>query len=174
MAGETWEGFYYDSTKTRSDESDKIDSDYSSTDAEPDEAVDKIILLLNNQLVLTCLKSTTKIVERQFDLPCGFSKNVSSKERVKPCYFYAFKYHNSDLSWKFHWNSSSRSEVLKNFFVNISYFHRFSSIFWIFWHFLVTEKLITPPAYNSQLIAFFQFQHTLNRLFNNCTKLYWY
>ena len=31
----------------------------------------------------------------------------------------------SHLSWKFHWNSSSRSEDMKIFFVNINYFHQF-------------------------------------------------
>ena len=29
--------------------------------------------------------------EGQFDPPCGFSKNVSSKERVKPWFFMTFK-----------------------------------------------------------------------------------
>ena len=57
--------------------------------------------------------------------------------------------------------------------VNISYFYQFSSIFWIFWHFLVTKKLILP-AYNRLCQHFLQFRHTLNTLFKNCIKLYWY
>ena len=57
--------------------------------------------------------------------------------------------------------------------VNISYFYQFSSIFWIFWHFLVTKKLILP-AYNRLCQHFLQFYHTLNTLFKNCRKLYWY
>ena len=28
--------------------------------------------------------------EGQFNPPCGFSKNVSSKEKVKPCFFVTF------------------------------------------------------------------------------------
>ena len=41
--------------------------------------------------------------------PCCFSKNVSSKGRIRPCFF----------SWRFHWNFTSRSEVMKNFTVTI-------------------------------------------------------
>ena len=43
---------------------------------------------------------------------------------------------------KFHWNSSIRLGVMKNFSLNISYFHRFSSTLWSFWHFFVTKKLM--------------------------------
>ena len=43
----------------------------------------------------------------------------------------------------------------------------------IFWHFLVLKKLITSCIKDSVTI-FFYFQPTLNRLFNNCTNLYWY
>ena len=72
--------------------------------------------------------------------PCDFSKNVSSKERV----FCEFRYyHKSYLSWKFHWSSSSCSEVMKNLSVNLSYFHQFSSIFFIILTFLVTKKVLT-------------------------------
>ena len=48
------------------------------------------------------------------------------------------------------------------------YFHRFLSIFWIFWHFLVTKKLITD-----YVSIFFHFQHTLNIFFNNCKGGRW-
>ena len=33
------------------------------------------------------MKRNPKTAEGQFDPPCGFSKNVSSKERVKLCFF---------------------------------------------------------------------------------------
>ena len=46
----------------------------------------------------------------------------------------------SHFSWKLRWLSS---EYMKTFSVNISYFHRFSSFFSTFWHFLVTKKLMT-------------------------------
>ena len=46
-------------------------------------------------------------------------------------------------------------------FINFSYY----------WHFLVTKNLMTS-AYNTRCQQFFCFQSTLNRLFNNCVKLY--
>ena len=45
---------------------------------------------------------------------------------------------------------------MENFSVNISYFHQFSSIFQIFWHFLVTTKLMTS-TYNRWCQDFFTF-----------------
>ena len=45
---------------------------------------------------------------------------LKSKERVKR--WFLIKSH---FSWKFHWNYSIRSEDMKNFFVNINYFHHF-------------------------------------------------
>ena len=56
---------------------------------------------------------------------------------------------------------------METFFDNISYFHRFLSIFWIFWYFLVTKKLMTS-AYNRWCQHFFHFQRNLNIFFNNC------
>ena len=82
---------------------------------------------------------------------CGFSKNMSSKERVRPCFWY---YHKSHLSWKFDWNFSSRSEDMKNLSYNNRYFHLFSSIFWTFWHSLVTKKLMAS-VYNRLCQHFF-------------------
>ena len=73
----------------------------------------------------------------------------------------------SHLSWKFHWNSSSRIEDMKNLSANISYFHRFLLILGIFWHFLVTKKLITS-AYDRWCQHFF----TFNILQIDCLKLY--
>ena len=72
----------------------------------------------------------------------------------------------SNLFWKekffkpskrleeFQWNSSSRLEGMKKFSVSISYFHQISSSFWM-------------------MSAYFQFHHTLDRLFSNYIKLYW-
>ena len=80
------------------------------------------------------------------------------------CDFYY--YHKSHFSWKFHWNYSSRSEDMRNFSVNIS---QFSSIFFIFWHFLVTKKLVTS-AYNRWCQHFF----TFNILQTDCLTIYWY
>ena len=65
-------------------------------------------------------------------------------------------YHKSHLSWKFHWISSICSEDMKNFFVNISYFHHFHQFFGFFWHFLVMKKLMTS-AYNRWCPHFFIF-----------------
>ena len=81
-----------------------------------------------------------------------FGKCIS-KKRVRLWFFVTFNiYHKSHLSCKFHWDSSCLSEVMKNFSVNISYFHQFSSIFWIFWHFLVTKKLMTSLITNHVII----------------------
>ena len=70
--------------------------------------------LITNTTYTFFYKYQINSVQLQMNI-CGFPKNLSSKERMKPCFF--------------------------------SYFHRFSSIIWIFWHFLVTKKLMTP-AYN--------------------------
>ena len=88
----------------------------------------------------------------------GFSKNVSSKENVKPCFFCDSQcYLKTNLSWKFHWISSSRSEDMKRLSVNISYFYQFSSTFRSFWHYLATKKLMTS-AYNRWCQHFFTFK----------------
>ena len=80
-----------------------------------------------------------------------FYKSVSSKERVILWFCDILYYHKSHL-----WNSSSRSNDMKNFSFNISCFHWFCSSFWIFWHFLVTKKLMTS-AYNRWCQHFFTF-----------------
>ena len=47
----------------------------------------------------------------------------------------------------------------------------FSSFFWIFWHFLVANKLMTPLiTYDANI---FYLQTTLNKLFDNCITLNW-
>ena len=65
------------------------------------------------------------------------SKFVYSRERVKPCFFVTCNI-KSRLSWKFHWSSSSCSEDMEIFSFNIN-----TSIFRVFWHFLVKKKLMT-------------------------------
>ena len=75
-------------------------------------------------------------------------------------------YHKSYLSWIFYWNSSSGSEDIKIYSVNISYFQRFSSIFWIFWHFLVTKKLMTSASNR-----WCQHLYTFNMLQIDCLKI---
>ena len=71
--------------------------------------------------------------EGQFEPPCYFPKNASSKERVKPKFFVTFVIIISHIFPK---NLIEIPQlflkIIKAFSVNISYFHRFSSIFWIF------------------------------------------
>ena len=51
-------------------------------------------VLPTSQMLLTSSRLCTLTLKRlgggQFDPPCGFSKNVSSKERVKPWFFVTF------------------------------------------------------------------------------------
>ena len=82
---------------------------------------------------------------------------VYSRQTLKPCFFVTFKI-KSRLSWKFHWSSLSCSEGIEIFSFNVN-----TSIFRVFWHFLVKKKLMTVSP-------FFYFQPTLNRLFS--FKLY--
>ena len=92
-----------------------------------------------------------------------FFKNVCSRGRVKPCFFVAFKI--------------IISHIFPEIFIKISQvvqkIWRFSPsilniliVFQIFWHFLVTKKLMTS-AYNRWCHHFSYFQSTLNRLLNN-------
>ena len=106
----------------------------------------------------------------QFNLSSGFSKTVFYGNEVKPCFFVTF---NIFIRHIFHKN-----------FINIpSSFRkiwRFSSLVltifincFIFWHFVVANKLMTS-VYNRWCQNFFYLQPTLNMLFNNCLKLYWH
>ena len=90
----------------------------------------------------------------QFDsLPPVVSlKMLFFRERVNPLFFDFEDYHKSHLSWIFHWNSSTCSEDVKIFFFSVNYFHQ---VFWIFWHFLVTKKLMMTSPYNSLHQYFF-------------------
>ena len=58
-----------------------------------------------------------------------FSENVSTKDRVKPCFSVNFNIIISHIS--FHWNSSSRSEDVKTLSVNNIFinFHRIFGFF---------------------------------------------
>ena len=91
------------------------------------------------------------------------------------CDFYY--YHKSHLSWKFHWNYSSRSKDMRNFSANIS---QFSWIFIDFLDFLTfltfltfgiffTKKLVTS-AYNRWCQHFLIF----NILQTDFLTIYWY
>ena len=75
-------------------------------------------------------------------------------------------YQKLHLSWTFHWYSSSRPENMNTFSVDINYFHQFSTIFWIFWDFLVTKKLMTS-TYNRLCHHFL----TFNMLETDCLTI---
>ena len=76
---------------------------------------------------------TLKRLEGGRDPPCGISKNKSSRKRVTAWLFVTFNIINkSNLSWKFYWSSSNRSEEMKIFSTNINYFHQFFGFFDIF------------------------------------------
>ena len=95
-----------------------------------------------------------------------FCKDVSPKERVKPCFFLAF---NIAISYIFSKNFSWIPPVVPKIWIWI--FLSIFIIFCIFWHFLVTKKLMTS-AYNKWCQHFFHSQHTLKGLFKDCIKLY--
>ena len=71
---------------------------------------------------------------------CGFLKNVSSIERVKPCFFVIF---NEDFI-EF---PQVVQGIWRNSLLTLANFHQFSSVSWIFWHYLVTKTLMMS-AYN--------------------------
>ena len=97
-------------------------------------------------------------------LPCGFSRNVFSRERLRPCFFLWTTYFIENFI-------EIPLVIQKIFSVNISYFNWF---FGFFWDFLVGKKLMTS-AYNRWCQ---HFQPTINLLwidyFNNCVNLFWY
>ena len=89
--------------------------------------------------------------------PCGFSKSIFSKEREKPCFFVTS---NIILRHIFPENFIEFPQVVQKIWRNslsiLANFHQFSSIFWIFWHYLVTKKLMAS-AYNRWCQHFFTF-----------------
>ena len=105
--------------------------------------------------------------------PCGFSKNVSSKERVKLWFFVTFHIIMNHIFsenfieipqvvqklWRF-------SPSILAIFIN---FHQFSRFFTF-----LCYKETNDVSLEQTMSVFFHFQHTLKRLFNNCIKLYWY
>ena len=104
--------------------------------------------------------------------PGGFSKNSASKETMKPCLFGSFNiiiiHIFPECFIEIH--HAGGSYVIKNLFVNIGYFHCFSSIFLIVLNFF--DKETNDVSLQQIISSFFPFQYTLNRFFNNCIKLY--
>ena len=90
-------------------------------------------------------------------LHCGFSKNVSSKERMKPWFFVTF---NTIISHIFPENFIKIPQVvqkiLRIYLSILAIFINFHCFFGFFWHFLFTKKLMTS-AYNKQCQHFFTF-----------------
>ena len=97
-------------------------------------------------------------------LPCSFSKIVSSKDRVKPWFFVTF---NIIISHIFPENFIEITQVVQKIWgislTILANFHRFASIFWIFWNFLVSKKL-TRSAYNRWCQYFFTYTYFFNIL----------
>ena len=102
--------------------------------------------------------------------PCSFSKNLFSRERVKPCCFVTFNIIVSHICPE---NFIEITQVVQNIW-------RFSSsILTIFINFL---GILIFPCYKETnevsieqvMSALLYFQHTLNRLFGTCINLYWY
>ena len=105
--------------------------------------------------------------------PLWLSKNVTSKERVKPCFFVNF---NIMINHIFPSNFSKIPQVGQKIWklspsilaISIDH-HRFFGFFCIslllrnYWHQLVTDE-----------VSIFSLSICFNRLFNNYIKLYWY
>ena len=89
--------------------------------------------------------------------PCGFSKHVSSNERAKCWFFVTF---NNILRHIFPENLIEFPQVVqkiwRNYLSILANFHQYSSTFWIFWHYLVTKKLMMS-TYNRWGQHFFTF-----------------
>ena len=88
--------------------------------------------------------------------PCGFSNNVFSKDRVKPCFFMTF---NIIISHIFPENFSEISEVVQRIWkLSLSIWTIFINFinFLDFLQFAVTKKLITS-AYNGPFKHLFTF-----------------
>ena len=76
--------------------------------------------------------------------PCGFSKIVPSKQRMKLWFFVTFNIISRHI---FPENFIELPQVVQKIWRNslsiVANFHQFSSFSWIFWHYLVTKKLMT-------------------------------
>ena len=123
------------------------------------------------KLKIACLSANALIISYHLFLtpsPLRFFRNVFSRERLKLWFFVTF---NIIIGYIFPENFIEIPQVVQKIwrfspsmltvFINFSYY----------WHFLVTKNLMTS-AYNTRCQQFFCFQSTLNRLFNNCVKLY--
>ena len=78
----------------------------------------------------------------EFDHPCGVSKNVPFREKVKPWFFVTF---NIIISHFFLENFIEIPEVVQKIFsININYIHQFWEFFDIS---LLQSKLFLPSTY---------------------------
>ena len=107
-----------------------------------------------------------------------FPKMYFQKRGWNPEFFVTFNLRRCQLklhiSWKRHWNSSNRSENMKTFSANISYFRQFVSFHQFFGFFDITCCKETNQLIKDNVSIFFHFQLTLNRLFSNRIRLYQY
>ena len=109
--------------------------------------------------------------EGQFDTPCGLSKIVSPKPKVKPWSFVTFKIM---IRHVFPENFIEIPQVVQKLWETSQ------SILDILIDFTNFSDFLTFPCYKEtndanlkkMMSTFFHFQHTLNRLFNNCIKFY--
>ena len=94
-------------------------------------------------------------------------KNVSSKERIKPCFFVIF---NIIIRHIFPENFTEMSQVVQKlwriFLSILAIFINFYHFFWIFWFYLVTKKLMAS-SYNRWCQYFF----TLNIIQIDCLTI---
>ena len=103
---------------------------------------------------------------------CGFSKNISSKKRVKPCFFVTF---NISISRTFPENCIEIPQAVQKIWrlslSIVAIFIDFNQVSG-FLAFPCTKKLMLS-AYNRWYYRTFSFSTfcTLNRLFNICIKL---
>ena len=93
--------------------------------------------------------------EGQFDPPCGFSKNVSSKERVNPWLFVAFDIIINEIFPEHFIEIPQVVQKLRTITILAIFidFHQFSGVFDIS---LLQKKLMTS-AYNRRCQHFFTF-----------------
>ena len=89
---------------------------------------------------------TLKRLGGQFDPPCSFSKNVCTRERVKPCIFVNFNIIISHILFKIPLKFLKSFRIYEDF---LRQYQLISSIFRIFWDFLVTKKLMTSEFFRA-------------------------
>ena len=113
--------------------------------------------------LIFCL--TLKRLEGGFNLipPRGFSRNVFFRETVKPWFLVTFNIIISDI---FPENSIVIPQVDQKLWRSSSSIFAILSIFRIFWHFLVSKKLMT-----SEYNKWHQYFFTLNLLWIGCLSV---